>query len=310
MFYPHACLARPLLEHSHEVREPERQRDGSPSVSKPGERPTRTVLFISNWTGITAETLGHSLLTQFDGIDFRSMTVPFIRTADKAREVAEEIDRLARKDGHRPLVFSTLITDDARDIVKASDCLYIDFFGAFIEPLEQELGVTSSHASGRAHAVHDAGEYTHRIDAMNFALATDDGATTRQYGVADVVLVGVSRSGKTPTCLYLAMRYGVFAANYPLTAADLERGRLPAALLDHRNKLFGLTVDAERLQQLRHERRPGSRYASLRQARYEVKETLDLYQRYGIPHLDVTHCSVEEIASTVLDVRGLQRRLY
>lgn len=276
---------------------------------KPG-KPQRTVFFVSDRTGITAETLGHSLLTQFDGIDFRPVTVPFIGTKDKAEAAAQRINETAEQEGVRPLVFSTLITDECREVVKASEGMYLDFFDAFIGPLERELDTTSSHAAGRAHGVFDAETYTRRIDAMNFALANDDGVTTRHYDRAEVILVGVSRSGKTPTCLYLALHYGVYAANYPLTEEDLSETRLPKSLEQHRDKLFGLTIDPGRLQNIRQERRPDSRYASGRQVAYEVREAEFLFRRNGIPFLNTTTSSVEEIATTVLHSAGLQRRFY
>lgn len=270
----------------------------------------RTVFFLSDRTGITAETLGHSLLTQFDGVHFEQVTVPFISNSEKAAEVRERIDRCAEEEGARPLIFSTLITDECREIVQQSRGLYLDFFDAFIGPLEKELELSSSHAAGRAHGVHDSETYTRRIDAMNFALSNDDGVNTHHYDQAEVILVGVSRSGKTPTCLYLALHYGVYAANYPLTEDDLEDGRLPRALDRCRQKLFGLTIDPSRLQDIRQERRPDSTYASARQVRYEVREAEALYRRYSIPCVSTTTSSVEEIATTVLQAFGLQRRLY
>lgn len=276
---------------------------------KPG-KPQRTVFFVSDRTGITAETLGHSLLTQFDGIDFRPVTVPFIGNKDKAEAAAKRINETAEREGFRPLVFSTVITDECREIVQGANGMYLDLFEAFIGPLEKELGQTSSHAAGRAHGVFDAETYTRRIDAMNYALANDDGVSTRHYDGAEVILVGVSRSGKTPTCLYLALHYGVYAANYPLTEDDLEDGKLPPGLDKHRKKLFGLTIDPARLQNIRQERRPDSRYASGRQVSYEVREAEFLFRRYGIPFLNTTTSSVEEIATTVLQSAGLQRRFY
>jgi len=273
-------------------------------------RPIRTVFFLSDRTGITAETLGHSLLTQFDGFDFRPVTVPFIDTPDKAREVVERINESALLEGQRTLVFSTLVQDDVRTIVAGANCVILDFFSAFIGPLEIELNTRSSHASGRTHGTHRTEDYARRIDAMNFALANDDGTTVRNYADADVILVGVSRSGKTPTCLYLALHYGINAANCPLTEDDLEIGKLPSSLDRHKTKLFGLTIDPARLQSIRHERRPDSRYASTRQVHYEVKEAEALFRRQGIPFLNTTQRSVEEIATTVIQEAGLLRRLH
>jgi len=268
----------------------------------------RTVFFVSDQTGVTAETMGHSLLTQFDGLEFRPITLPFISTVDKAEEAVRRIGAVSREEGIRPVVFSTLVNDEVRDVVKRADCLYLDFFDAFLGPLEQELGQASSHALGRAHGMTDLAAYTARINATNFALANDDGAQTLEYDRADTILVGVSRSGKTPTCLYMALQYGIFAANYPLTDDDLESRRLPPALEAHRHKLFGLTIAAERLHQIRQERRPDSRYSSMAQCSFEIRAAEQLFGRYGIPYLDTTGCSIEEISSRVQERKSLARR--
>jgi hypothetical protein len=269
----------------------------------------RTVFFVSDQTGVTAETMGHSLLTQFDGLEFRQVTLPFISTADKAEEAVRKINATALEDGERPVVFSTLVKGEVRSIVKGSQGLFLDFFDAFLHPLESELQVKSSEREGRAHGIADQMVYHTRIEATNFALAADDGGASIDYQRADVVLVGVSRSGKTPTCIYMAMQYGVFAANYPFTEDDFEGKQLPALLRPYTAKLFGLTISPQRLQQIRNERRPGSRYSSLAQCEYEVRCAETLLQRYGIPYLDTTETSIEEIASRVIDRKGIERRL-
>ncbi|HSF79507.1 MAG TPA: pyruvate, water dikinase regulatory protein [Steroidobacteraceae bacterium] len=268
----------------------------------------RTVFFVSDQTGVTAETMGHSLLTQFDGLDFKPVTLPFISTVDKAEEAVTKINAVALEDGARPVVFSTLVNDDVRTVVRQADCLYLDFFDAFLGPMEQELGQVSSHALGRAHGVTDLAAYTARINATNFAMANDDGTHTREYDRADVILIGVSRSGKTPTCLYLALQYGAYAANYPLVDDDLDSRQLPAVVAPYRDKLFGLTIEPERLHQIREERRPGSRYASIAQCTYELRAAEQLFERFGVPYLDTTDCSIEEIASRVLERKKLARR--
>jgi regulator of PEP synthase PpsR (kinase-PPPase family) len=268
----------------------------------------RTVFFVSDQTGVTAETMGHSLLTQFGGLDFRPVTLPFVSTIDKAEEAVRRINRAASEDGVRPIVFSTLVVDDLRDIVLRSDGLFLDFFAAFVGPLERELNVRSTHLAGRAHGMFDVAGYTARINATNFALANDDG-TGQDYSHSDVILVGVSRSGKTPTCLYMALQYGVFAANYPLTEEDLESGKLPQRLEPYRRKLYALTIKPERLQQIRNERRPESRYASRQQVAYELRTAESLFSRYAIPVIDTTECSIEEIASRILSNTGIERRL-
>jgi regulator of PEP synthase PpsR (kinase-PPPase family) len=267
--------------------------------------PNRTVFFVSDGTGITAETFGNSILAQFAGQP-RHVRRPFIDSTDKALQVRTEINRVAEREGVRPIVFTTLVNDAVLRIFESPECkgLVLDMFRTFIEPLERELGVKSNHRVGRFPDVALSQQYTERIEAVNFALAHDDGQSARNLQDADVVLVGVSRSGKTPTSLYLAMQHGVKAANYPLVPEDFERGKLPGALASHQKKCFGLTIDPERLSQIRNERRPGSKYASLENCRYEVNEAERLMKRDGIAWLSSTHKSIEEIATTILrDVR-------
>lgn len=270
---------------------------------------SRTVFFVSDQTGVTAETLGHSLLTQFDGLKFQHVTVPFISTLDKARDAVAQINRRAREDDARPIIFSTLVQDHLRREVQESDGLFLDFFDAFLGPLEKELNIRSSHTAGRAHGMVDLGSYTERMNATNYALANDDGKSHGKYAEADVILIGVSRSGKTPTCLYLALQYGIYAANFPLTEEDFEHGDLPRSLKDFLPKLYGLTIDPVRLQQIRQERRPESRYASTQQVTFEVRAAEALYDRLGIRYIDTTHSSIEEIASTILLETGIERRV-
>src|ERR1700729_1014681 len=269
----------------------------------------RTVFFVSDQTGITAETMGHSLMTQFDGIEFRQVTVPFISTVDKAIEAVRKIDLVGKQEGVRPIVFSTLVQEDVRNVVRGSTGFFLDFFDAFLAPLENELKTQSSHAMSRTHRNADTHSYAMRIDATNYALANDDGSVLRDYERADVILIGVSRSGKTPTCLYLAMQYGIFAANYPLTEDDLESRNLPPALDAYPAKLFGLTIKPDRLQQIRNERRPDSHYSSAPQVAFEVRAAESLFERHGVPMLDATEVSIEEISSRILDRTGIERRL-
>ncbi len=268
----------------------------------------RTVFFLSDQTGITAETLGQSLLTQFEGIRFRQITVPFIATVDKAQEVARRVNLTAQVEGRRPIVFGTFVQARLREIIEQADCLLLDLIDVFIGPLEEELEMKSTHTTGRAHGVANSEKYTRRIDATHFAMDNDDGERVHNYPRAQIILIGVSRCGKTPTSLYLALQHGVFAANYPLTEDDFEYKRLPKALHGHEKKLFGLTIRPDRLRQIREERRPNSRYASAQQVNYELREAESLYRRQGIPFMDTTHTSVEEIAARVLHQKGLRRR--
>ena len=259
----------------------------------------RTVIFISDGTGITAETLGNGLLSQFEGINFQHVRLPFVDTVEKAEQGLERITGIGKLDGIRPLVIMTMMDPRLGTILRRADALILDLFEAFIAPLEQELGTQSSHTARRMHG-QSGREYASRIEAMNFALAHDDGISAAKLKNADVILVGVSRSGKTPTCLYLALQFGLKAANYPLIPEDFERGRLPDTLLPFRDKLFGLTIAPEQLQRIRQERKPNSRYASLENCRYEVAAAESLMDRAEIVYFDMTARSIEEIAVQLL----------
>ncbi len=268
----------------------------------------RTVFYVSDGTGITAETLGHSIMTQFAGLRMRKETIPFIDSPDKAREAVARVNEAGRRDGRRPVVFSTLVEPAVNAQLKHADALILDLFESFVVPLEQELGLKSSHSIGRSHNIADSENYQRRIEAINFALAHDDGQSAKGLAAADVILVGVSRSGKTPTSLYLAMQYGIKAANYPLIPEDFERDELPSALPQHRSKIFGLSIAPERLAEVRHERRPNSRYASIDNCRLEVAAAEQMMRREGIRWLSSTTKSIEEIAATILQEIGQGRR--
>ena len=262
--------------------------------------PRHTVFFVSDGTGITAETFGNSILSQF-AIKPRHLRRPFIDTPDKAHQVVREINHTADHDGRKPIVFITLVNTEILSIVKDhAQGLVLDMFNTFIEPLEAEFGITSNHRIGRFSDVSDSQEYTDRIEAINFSLAHDDGQSAKNLAEADVILVGVSRSGKTPTSLYLAMQHGVKAANYPLIPEDFERGQLPSTLMPFKAKCFGLTIDPDRLARIRNERRPNSKYASIENCRYEVREGETMMKKEGIAWLSSTHKSIEEIATTIL----------
>ncbi|WP_374365815.1 pyruvate, water dikinase regulatory protein [Stutzerimonas sp.] len=269
----------------------------------------RTAFFISDGTGITAETLGQSLLAQFENITFTKLTRPYIDTAEKARVMVQQINNAAEKDGGRPIIFDTLVNQEIRDILAESNGFMIDIFSSFLAPLEHELMSRSSYSVGKSHSISHNTNYMERIEAVNFALDNDDGARTRYYDKADLILVGVSRCGKTPTCLYMAMQYGIRAANYPLTEDDMERLQLPSALKEYKDKLFGLTIDPDRLAAIRNERKPNSRYASFAQCEFEVREVENLFRRENINFINSTHFSVEEISAKILVEKGVERRL-
>ena len=270
----------------------------------------RTVFFVSDGTGITAQMLGHSLLTQFEGLEFNQVTLPFVDSAEKAEECLARIEAEGASGNGQPIVFSTLVNQDVREVVRRAKALFIDFFESFIDPLEAGLGVKSSHTIGRSHSAMDKKEYQQRIEAINFAMAHDDGASHRELGQADVILIGVSRSGKTPTSLYLALQFGVKAANYPLIPEDFQRMKLPEALRAHKTKLYGLTIAPERLHEIRQERRPDSRYADIDNCRYEVEEAESMMRREGVRSINSTSKSIEEIATTILRELRIQRQVY
>jgi [pyruvate, water dikinase]-phosphate phosphotransferase / [pyruvate, water dikinase] kinase len=272
-------------------------------------RMKRTAFFISDGTGITAESLGQSLLSQFENIEFTKRLRPYVDTIEKAHDMVQQINTAAEQDGVRPIIFDTVVNSDIRKVLATSNGYIVDIFSTFLAPLEMELGDGSSYSVGKSHSIQHNAHYKDRIDAVHFAMDNDDGARTLHYNEADVILVGVSRCGKTPTCLYMALKYGIRAANYPLTEEDMERLQLPPALREHKEKLFGLTIDPERLASIRYERRPNSRYASFAQCEFEVREVENLFRRENISNINSTHFSVEEISAKILVHKGIERRL-
>jgi len=249
------------------------------------------------------------VLSQFE-MRFRQIRLPFIDSIDKAHDAARRINDSFARDGQRPIVFSTLVKHDLSSVIRAAQGMHMDLFQTFVAPLEQELNIKSTHTIGRIHNAVDTEEYKNRIEAINFSLAHDDGQSHKNLAEADVILVGVSRSGKTPTSLYLAMQYGLKAANYPLIPDDFERGKLPSSLPPFKSKLFGLTITPERLSQIRNERRAGSKYASIENCRYEVNEAEAMMKREGVRWLSSTTKSIEEIATTILQEIKPDRREY
>ena len=258
----------------------------------------RTVFIVSDGTGITAEMLGSSLLAQFGALQFDKRVLPFIDTSAKAHEVAAEIARAAATSNARPIVLSTLADSALRAILRGSGALVIDMFEQFLPQLEAEFALPAASTMGRTHGIGEQARYDERMRAVNFSLRADDGADPQSFASADIILLGVSRSGKTPVCLYLALKYGWRAANYPLTEDD-RRGSLPSALREQRAKLFGLTLSPQRLAEIRAERRPNSEYSSIEQCRRELAAAEELFMEQNIRYLDTTRMSVEEIAVTI-----------
>ncbi|SEK31655.1 posphoenolpyruvate synthetase regulatory kinase/phosphorylase PpsR [Halomonas daqiaonensis] len=272
---------------------------------------TRTAFFISDGTGITAESLGRSLLAQFESVEIRMLTKPYIDSLEKAKTLVAIIEATAVRDGEQPIIIDTIVDEKIRDVIREAPGFKVDIFSTFLKPLEEELEAHSSYSVGRTHAIGRDDVYMDRIHSVHFALDNDDGARTHQYDKADLILVGVSRCGKTPTSLYLALQFGIRAANYPLTEDDQDENgtlKLPKALVPHRHKLFGLTIDPRRLAAIRHERRPNSRYSSMDQCVQEVEQTEGLYRQLHIPYIDTTRFSVEEISTRMIAETGLTRR--
>ncbi|KQN61870.1 pyruvate, phosphate dikinase/phosphoenolpyruvate synthase regulator [Erwinia sp. E602] len=271
----------------------------------------RSVFYISDGTALTAEVLGHAVLSQFP-VTTQTLTLPFVQTVQRAQAVKAQINAICQQTGVRPLVFISIVTPEIREIILQSDAFCQDIVQSLVAPLQQELGIAPAPVANRTHGLtaSNLGKYDARIAAIDYTLAHDDGISLRGLEDAQLILLGVSRCGKTPTSLYLAMQFGIRAANYPFIADDMDNLRLPAALKPFHNKLFGLTIDPERLSAIRQERAENSRYASLRQCRMEVGEVEALFRTHQIRYLNSTNFSVEEIATKILDIMGLARRMF
>lgn len=269
----------------------------------------RTVFFISDSTGITAEVVGDSLLAHFPDFDFQRKVLPYIDSTEKAAEIVTRINAYAGQDGVEPIIFASLVDENLCRVIRSANGFFVDVLNTFMKPLETALGCEGNHQIGRATTATADSDYSERMEAVHFALENDDGGRTRKYDQADIILIGVSRSGKTPTSLYLAMQFGIFCANYPITEDDIEDRKLPADLRLYQNKLYGLTIDPERLASIRQERLSNSRYASPQQCALEVREAEQLYSRFGVPYINTTNVSVEEISTRILSETGLRRQL-
>lgn len=269
----------------------------------------RSVFFISDGTAITSETLGRSILSQFPTVPFETRVIPYVDTLDRADEAVNQINLAHQRDGVKPLVFDTIVDPVIRERINGADAFNLDIYEGLISKIADEIKVQPAPHTGHAHGDVDSDNYKSRIDAVHFALDNDDGARTTHYDAADIILIGVSRSGKTPTSLYLALQFGIRAANYPLTEDDLYENSLPKALKPYRDKLFGLVIDTDRLVKIRNERRAGSRYASYQQCQQELRAIQGIYISQGIPNIDVSTMSIEEIATRILQMTGLKRRI-
>jgi len=279
------------------------------ALNSDSSQAVRTAFFISDGTAITAETLGRAILSQFASVPFETRVLPYVDSLEGAEEAVEQINMAYQRDGLLPLVFDTIVNPDIREKINSAQSCNLDMYEGLIGRVAEETGVEPDGHSGHAHDDVDSETYKERINAVHFALDNDDGARTRHYDAADIILIGVSRSGKTPTSLYLALQFGIRAANYPLTEDDLYDNQLPKALRPHKDKLFGLLIDTDRLVKIRQERRAGSRYSSYQQCQQEQRAIQGIYITHGIPSLDVSEMSVEEIATRILQMTGLKRRI-
>ncbi len=268
---------------------------------------SRNVYFLSNRTAITAETLGQSLLAQFPNVAFSAVTIPYIDSIQKAEAVVKRINRENSQTVLKPMIISTLADESISQIIQQSDALVLDLFQRILPDMERLLNQCPAHQTGLSHSISNQHSYESRIDAIDFSMIHDDGGTTRLYNEADIIVVGVSRSGKTPTCLYLALQFGLKAANYPITEEDMLSESLPKPIKAYKNKLFGLTTNAKRLYYIRQQRHPQSRYASMEQCCYEVQAAEKMFHQFNVPSLDTTTISIEEIATIIVELAGLKR---
>ncbi len=263
----------------------------------------RSVFFVSDGTAITAETLGSALLVSFPGVQLERHTIPFVDSAEAAAEAVATI--AAATSDVAPLVFSTIRDLAVRQVIAAAPAIVIDLLGGHLREVEAALGMSAQPGRGTVHSLGDLDRYHDRMWAIEYAIEHDDGQSLRALDRAQVILIAPSRCGKTPTSMYLALQHGIVVANYPLTDDDLPEGGLPSddlprPLRPYADRLFGLTANPQRLAQVRAARRPGSTYSSLAQCSREVRWADDLYRRHGVPFLDSTDRSVEEMAAVIL----------
>lgn len=270
-----------------------------------GEPPAVPVFFLSDSTGISAETMGNALLIQFPDLRFERRLIPFITTVEEARKVVAVLDA-AMDSGVTPLAFSTTAVTEIRDVLHTSRCPLIDFFDLHMSRVESILGVQGQRVAARLHGVGDVKRYNARMAAVEYAIEHDDGQSMRALDKADVILVAPSRCGKTPTTMYLALQHGVFVANYPLVDEDFDSNELPKPIRHLQDRCFGITTTPARLSQVRNERRANSRYASLEQCTYELRRAETLYRIHKIPSINSSAKSVEEMSTVILQTRRPQ----
>lgn len=268
----------------------------------------RSVFYISDQTGITTEKLGTALLIKFPHVELRKDSFPFSNTPSKIRQILLKVRNRYMIDGYKPLIISSMVDPELRKLLKVDYATHLDFFESFIDPLEVALETKAIMNTGKIHSIGDEDKYNHRIDAIHYSLENDDGVSTKHYEEADLIVVGVSRVGKTPTSIFLAVNYGIKVANYPLAEDDLEHASLPKILVPFHHKLFGLSIEAEKLHTIRSNRLPGSRYAMMETCKREIAAAERIMHNCGVPFLNTSHKSIEEIAVAMMQIVKLTRQ--
>jgi len=265
------------------------------------------VFFLSDSTGISAETMGNALLIQFPQLHFERRLIPFITTAEEARRVVAILDEAA--DGPvTPIAFTTAATDEIREVLLTSRCPMIDFFELHISRVEAVLGVPAARVTAQLHGVGDVQRYNARMAAIEYSIEHDDGQSLRALDRADVILIAPSRCGKTPTTMYLALQHGLFVANYPLVEEDLESSDLPRPIRALKDRCIGMLATPGRLCEVRQQRRPKSRYASLEQCTYELRRAEAMYAANRVPVINSTTRSVEEMSTLIVQTFSARAR--
>lgn len=268
----------------------------------------RSVFYISDQTGITTEKLGNALLVKFPNLEFHKDSFPFSNTTAKIGQAMLKVRNRYMIDGYKPLILSSMIDPNLRKLLNVDYAVNIDFFEEFIGKLEDALETKADMTAGKVHSIGNEEQYKHRIDAIHYSLENDDGVSCKHYDEADIIIVGVSRVGKTPTSIYLAVNYGIKVANYPFAEADLHTDHLPKSLVPYHHKLFGLSIEADRLHRIRSNRMPGSKYAERSTCQQEISVAEHIMHNCGIPFLNTSHKSIEEISVAIMQIVKLTKQ--
>ncbi|EPQ8525271.1 posphoenolpyruvate synthetase regulatory kinase/phosphorylase PpsR [Vibrio vulnificus] len=274
------------------------------------EKQSRDVFYVSDGTAITCETLGHVVLGQFPFVA-NEKTFPFVESEEKLTELIKHIEISFQTNGIKPLVFFSLVLPDLKARLMESPAYCYDVLESIVQRVKDDIQMEPTPKLQRSRSVgKDTDTYFDRIAAIEYTLAHDDGISLKGFELADIILLGVSRSGKTPTSLYMAMQFGLRVVNYPYIDDDIKGLKLLPEFEIHRHKLFGLTIDPKRLTEIRENRLAGSDYASTEQCQHELANVEALFRREAIPYINTTSLSVEEISTRVLEKTGLKRRLF